>query len=129
MRCSDECLVRLRSRSLARPYIGIKGADLKRAREDARISGEIRAAGKSQEKKKRLGFRRYRVFLAELVDPTTGIHNFLLAGIEGMTIRADFNLQILANGRTRLELVAAGTGDCDGLIFWMDAGFHRNLEF
>jgi hypothetical protein len=34
----------------------------------------------------------------------------------------------LADGRTSLELVAAGASDGDDFIFGMDAGFHRNLD-
>src|SRR5216683_7223088 len=75
-----------------------------------------------------LGFRRCRILLAEFIDATAGIHNFLLAGVERMAIGANFDLQILANGRARLEMVAAGASDRDDFIFWMDAGFHRNLD-
>ena len=35
----------------------------------------------------------------------------------------------MTDGRTRLELVAAGARDRDLFIFGMDAGFHGNLEF
>ena len=87
---------------------------------------EIRARNRFNEPAS-LGLGRYRILLAELIDATAGIHNFLLARIERMTVRADFNLQILANGRAGLELIAAGASDRDDFVFWMDAGFHRNL--
>jgi hypothetical protein len=45
-----------------------------------------------------------------------------------MAIGANFDLQILADGRARLELVAAGAGDRDEFVFGMDAGFHGNLD-
>jgi len=56
---------------------------------------------------KKSGLRGYRVFLAELVDAAAGVHNFLLAGIERVATGAHFDLQILADGRARLEFVAA----------------------
>jgi hypothetical protein len=80
------------------------------------------------EKPASLGFRRHRISLAELIDATAGIHNFLLAGIERMAVGTNFDLQILANGRASLELIAAGTSDRDDFIIWMDAGFHGNLD-
>jgi hypothetical protein len=81
-----------------------------------------------QEKLAGLGFRRYCVLLAELVDSTAGIDDFLLARVEGVAIGANLDLQILADGRASLELIAAGTGDRDDFIIWMNAGFHGNLE-
>jgi hypothetical protein len=45
-----------------------------------------------------------------------------------VAIGTNFDLQILANGRARLEMVAAGAGDRDEFIFWVNAGFHRNLD-
>src|ERR1700736_3527807 len=117
-----------RPRSLARPYIGIKGSHLKRAAAGARGPLQDPRDGLSKEQLASLGFRRYRILLAEFIDATAGIHNFLLAGIERMAIGANFDLQILANGRASLEMVAAGASDFDDFIFWMDAGFHRNLD-
>src|ERR1700744_2923439 len=71
--------------------------------------------------------RRTRILFAELIDATAGIHNFLLAGIERMAAGTNFDLQILTDGRTRLELVAAGARDRDLLVIGMNAGFHGNL--
>jgi hypothetical protein len=73
-----------------------------------------------------LGFRR--VLLAEFIDAAAGIHNFLLARVERMAIGANFDLQILANGRASLEMVAAGASDRDDFVIWMNAGFHGNLD-
>src|ERR1700678_2557712 len=75
-----------------------------------------------------LGFRRRPVLLAELIDAAAGVHNFLLARVERMAIGAHFDLQIMADRRASLELIAAGAGNCDDFIFWMDIGFHRNLD-
>jgi hypothetical protein len=46
-----------------------------------------------------------------------------------MTVGTNFDLQILSDGRTGLELVPAGTSDRDLFVVRMNAGFHRNLEF
>src|SRR6202021_558371 len=81
-----------------------------------------------QERFAALGFRRCRILLAEFIDATAGIHNFLLAGVERMAVGANFDLQILANGRARLEMVAAGASDRDDFVFWVNAGFHGNLD-
>jgi hypothetical protein len=45
-----------------------------------------------------------------------------------MAIGANFDLQILANGRASLEMVAAGASNRDDFVFWMNAGFHGNLD-
>src|ERR1700688_306454 len=74
-------------------------------------------------------FCRCRVLLAEFVDAAAGIHNFLLARVERMAVGTNFDLQILSDGRTGLELVPTGTSDRDLFVFRVDAGFHRNLEF
>src|SRR5882672_9806191 len=124
-----------RPRSLARPSIGIKGAHSKRAPsctqrqlERARTSSRSARLTSSKRQLAGLGFRRRRVLLAEFIDAAAGIHNFLLAGIERMAIGANFDLQILANGRASLEMVAAGASDLDDFVFWMDTGFHGNLD-
>src|ERR1700722_33649 len=44
-----------------------------------------------------------------------------------MAVGTNFDLQILTNGRTRLELVPAGARDRDLFVIGMDAGFHGNL--
>src|ERR1700722_1216662 len=78
--------------------------------------------------KSSLGFRRRPVLLAEFIDATAGIHNFLLARVERMAVGAHFDLQIMADRRASLELIAAGASNCDDFVFWMDTGFHRNLD-
>src|SRR5271154_6474414 len=44
-----------------------------------------------------------------------------------MTVRTNFDLQILPDGRARFELVAAGTSNRNLLVVWVNASFHRNL--
>lgn len=75
-----------------------------------------------------LGFRRRRrVLLAKFIDTPAGVHNFLLARVERMTVRANFHLQVLPDRRASLKLVTAGASDRDVFVFRMNAGFHRNL--
>jgi hypothetical protein len=69
------------------------------------------------------------VFLAELIDAAAGVHNFLLARVERMAIGTNFDLQILTDGRTRLEFVPAGARYRDLFVIGMDAGFHGNLIY
>src|SRR5271154_6239943 len=76
-----------------------------------------------------LGLGGRRVLLAEFVDAAAGIHDFLLARVEGMAAGAHFDLQIMADGRAGLELVAAGAGDHDLFVIWVNAGFHWNLLY
>ena len=64
------------------------------------------------------------VALAELVDASTGIDHLLLAGIERMTIRTDFNLQIVAERRPRLKSIAAAAAHGNFFVLRMDAGLH-----
>src|SRR5271169_5846749 len=68
-----------------------------------------------------------RVLLAKFVDAATGVHDFLLAGVKRMAVRADFYLQVVSDGRASLELIPASASDGDVMVFGMNAGFHRNL--
>ena len=64
------------------------------------------------------------VLLAEFVDTTAGIHNLLLAGVERMAVRAHFDLQVMAQGRTRDEDIAAAASHVHVFVVRMNAGFH-----
>src|ERR1700683_1402349 len=64
------------------------------------------------------------VLLTELVHAASCVDHLLLAGVERMAVRAHLDLQILAQGRTRLERVAARAGDGDLFVLRMDRGFH-----
>jgi hypothetical protein len=63
------------------------------------------------------------VLAIETLDSASRIDQPLRAGIEGMAIRADFDLQ-LVDRRTRLERVAAGASNYASMVFGMDSGFH-----
>jgi hypothetical protein len=64
------------------------------------------------------------VLLTELVDASAGVHDLLLAGIERMAVGADFDLQIMAQCRTRLERVATGTGHQRVFVLRMNIQLH-----
>jgi hypothetical protein len=61
----------------------------------------------------------------ELVNASCGVYELGLAGVEGVALGAYFNAQIFFHGRTDGEGVAAGAGDLDGLVGWVDACFHK----
>jgi hypothetical protein len=66
----------------------------------------------------------HAVFLAEFLNATGGVDNLLLAGVERMTLRADFDVQVFGHGRVGLERVAAATGHGDFVVRWVNIGFH-----
>src|SRR5947207_12788574 len=70
---------------------------------------------------------RGRVLPAELVHAARGVDDLLLARIERMAVRAHLDLQILTEGRARLERVAARAGDGDLSVVGVDCGFHGGL--
>ena len=67
------------------------------------------------------------VLLAELVDAAAGVDDLLLARIEGVAVRADFDLQIVTEGRARVEGVPAAAGHGDLFVLGMDSVFHGTL--
>src|SRR5208282_3572790 len=73
-------------------------------------------------------FRR-GVLLVEAFDAAGGVNQLLLAGEEGMAVRADFELQDVAFVRgARLEDVAAGAGHGHFVVVGMNAGFHAGCS-
>jgi hypothetical protein len=64
------------------------------------------------------------VLLAEFFHASGGIHDFLLAGIEGMACGADFNMQRFAHRGTRRERIPTAAGHRDIGVLGMDFGFH-----
>src|SRR5690606_16179050 len=63
------------------------------------------------------------VLLAEALDAAGRVDELLLAGEEGVALRADVHREGLP-GRARLDGGAAGAGDGDGLVRGMDVGLH-----
>jgi len=65
------------------------------------------------------------VFLAELFNTTCCVHNFLCAGVERVTFRANFNTQsFLRHNRFGFEAITAAASHGKFLIIWMDVCFH-----
>ena len=64
------------------------------------------------------------VFLLEAFHAAGGIDQFLFAGKIGMAFGTNFNGEIFADGRHRLNLIAAGASDGDNVHFGMDILFH-----
>jgi hypothetical protein len=74
----------------------------------------------------RSGGRLARVFLAELLDPARGVDNFLLASVERVAGRTNFDVQGLRYRRARSKCVAATTGHLDFLVLRVNGLFHDN---
>src|ERR1700719_2751031 len=96
----------------ARAVDRLSGAEVPRAWPPRELLGAARGGG---------------VLLAELVHAARGVDDLLLAGIEGMAVRAHLDLQIVSERRTRLERVAARAGDGDLFVLGMYGGFHGVL--
>ncbi len=65
------------------------------------------------------------VLLGEALDAAGGVNELLLAGEEGMAIRADFDVKPVAlDGRASGEIVAAGAVHRYGVIVGVNTGFH-----
>jgi len=64
------------------------------------------------------------VLATELVDPATGINDLLLARVERVACRANFDQQVLTQRRAGGEFVAATTGHLDVAVIGMNVGFH-----
>src|SRR5581483_2226064 len=61
----------------------------------------------------------------EALDPSTGVHELLLARIEGVALGADLDVQ-LGLGRMDLERVPAGARHRGEHVIGMDTGLHRS---
>src|SRR5882672_2287854 len=75
-------------------------------------------------RKQTVSARADAVFLAELVDAAAGVDDLLLACVEGMAVRAHFDLQIVAERGTGGERVPAAAGHGDVFVFRMNGRFH-----
>ena len=74
-----------------------------------------------------LARRSGSVLLVEFVDATRGVEDLLLARVERMAVRADFDRKVVSQSRPRLECVPARAGDADFFVFRMRIGFHGSL--
>jgi hypothetical protein len=66
------------------------------------------------------------IFLLELLHPTGGIDEFLLAGIEGVALGANLDPNLWTR-RTRVDYLAAGADDRTIDVLRMDLSFHAML--
>jgi hypothetical protein len=65
------------------------------------------------------------VLFGEAFDAASSVNQLLFAGEERVAIGADFDVELLAfDGRASLEIIAAGTVDCYGVIVGVNTGFH-----
>jgi hypothetical protein len=66
----------------------------------------------------------HAVFLAEFLDATGGVHDFLLAGVERVAFGTHFDVQVFAARGAGFKLVAATACYGDGAVVRMNVGFH-----
>lgn len=69
----------------------------------------------------------FAVTLAEFIDLSGGVHDFLLTGIKRVAVRADFHMQILADSGAGLEGMAATADHVNFSVLWVDIRFHVRL--
>ena len=65
----------------------------------------------------------HAVTLLELINTSAAVNEFLAAGVEGVTLGADFNSDILL-GRPGLKHGTTSAADCGLLIIGMDSLLH-----
>ena len=61
----------------------------------------------------------------ETLHTSAAVQNLLLAGVERMAVRADFQVNVFTQSRSRLNHVPAAAGCRDFLVFGMNVGLHR----
>src|SRR3954451_1480257 len=64
---------------------------------------------------------------AEALHPVTGVHELLLARVEGVAVRADLDVQLGLRGPGP-ELVAAGAAHVSGYVLGVDSLLHRPFD-
>ncbi len=82
------------------------------------------AAGGLARGGRRSSSRLLGVALAELLNAAGGVEDLLLAGVERVAGRADFDVQVASERRARLEAVPAAAGDGDFVVLGVDFVFH-----
>lgn len=63
--------------------------------------------------------------LLEALNTAASVEDFLLAGVEGVALRANVQVNPSAQGRTCLDHVAAAAGSFDFFVLRMQISFHR----
>ena len=90
---------------------------------DARAMFEV-ARARSRSELEEDGLLARPVTAAELLDPSRGVHDLLLPGVERVARGADFHVKIAVMGRSGRERVAARTGDRDLFVPGMNVRLH-----
>ena len=96
--------------------------------------GLIRVKSRSSPRLKLLRGRLCRRFgllavtTIEAINAPCRVHKLLLARKERVTGGADFDVQVVLARRVCLEGLAAGAGDCDFVVLWMDSLLHNFLS-
>src|SRR5688572_7073222 len=67
------------------------------------------------------------VLLAEAVDAAARIHDLLLARVERVAVRADFDFEVRPERRARLEGIATAASHRDLGVFWVNGVFHGDV--
>lgn len=65
---------------------------------------------------------------AELVDLASGIHDFLLTGVERVAGGADFDTEVASSCGACFEGITAAAGDGDLFVLWVYFRFHGSLR-
>jgi hypothetical protein len=72
----------------------------------------------------RLGAGAAAVTLTELVDPSTTVDDFLLAGVKRVAIGANLDLEIAGSRGSGSELIPAAAGHFGIAVVWVNLCFH-----
>lgn len=75
-----------------------------------------------------LHWRLLAVTLVEAIHASRRVNQFLFTGEKWMASGADFHVQVALFGRPSLKSFAAGAGDCNLVVCWMNLWFHYSLE-
>jgi hypothetical protein len=67
----------------------------------------------------------FAVTLAEFLNATRRVNDFLFAGIKRMAGGAHFDMKRATQCRTRFKGIATAAGDFDFGVFRMNIGFHK----
>jgi hypothetical protein len=65
------------------------------------------------------------VFATEFIHAPTGVKNLLLAGVKGVALRTNFDMQLFAQGGAGDEVIAATANNLDFFVFRVDIRFHE----
>ena len=70
----------------------------------------------------------HAVFLVEAINTAGGVEHLLLTGIKGVALRANFDVQVLAERRAGFESLTAAAGHGNFSICWVNVRFHVSQQ-